>query len=183
MILFRRPRTARSLSHCFLDLDYSLLGDPFLFLPCLWDSIPTHPCWPYPPMVFPSLPQGHITGLTGVMEFREDSSNPYVQFEILGTTYSETFGKDMRKVSFRVPTSPASCCHALDCVLSRCYPAQKSPLQSLWMLLLLLVGGSWWGEAQRSFRQKVPLLQSLESRGPCCQQVLLGLESQPCSPG
>jgi hypothetical protein len=33
------------------------------------------------------------------MEFREDSSNPYVQFEILGTTYSETFGKDMRKVS------------------------------------------------------------------------------------
>ena len=56
----------------------------------------------YPPMVFPSLLQGHITGLTGVMEFREDSSNPYVQFEILGTTYSETFGKDMRKVSLSV---------------------------------------------------------------------------------
>lgn len=35
------------------------------------------------------------------MEFREDSSNPYVQFEILGTTYSETFGKDMRKVSLQ----------------------------------------------------------------------------------
>lgn len=47
--------------------------------------------------------QGHITGLTGVMEFREDRSNPYVQFEILGTTYSETFGKDMRKVSCRAP--------------------------------------------------------------------------------
>nr|KAF6277369.1 glutamate ionotropic receptor delta type subunit 1 [Myotis myotis] len=43
--------------------------------------------------------QGHITGLTGVMEFREDRSNPYVQFEILGTTYSETFGKDMRKLA------------------------------------------------------------------------------------
>lgn len=64
-------------------------------------------------MVFPSLLQGHITGLTGVMEFREDSSNPYVQFEILGTTYSETFGKDMRKVSLSVPTSLSSCCHVL----------------------------------------------------------------------
>lgn len=50
--------------------------------------------------------QGHITGLTGVMEFREDSSNPYVQFEILGTTYSETFGKDMRKVSLGCQPSP-----------------------------------------------------------------------------
>lgn len=50
-------------------------------------------------VICPCLLQGHITGLTGVMEFREDSSNPYVQFEILGTTYSETFGKDMRKVS------------------------------------------------------------------------------------
>ncbi|KAL6037303.1 hypothetical protein STEG23_032633, partial [Scotinomys teguina] len=46
-----------------------------------------------------TIKKGHITGLTGVMEFREDSSNPYVQFEILGTTYSETFGKDMRKSS------------------------------------------------------------------------------------
>ncbi|XP_052046630.1 glutamate receptor ionotropic, delta-1 [Apodemus sylvaticus] len=46
-----------------------------------------------------TIKKGHITGLTGVMEFREDSSNPYVQFEILGTTYSETFGKDMRKLA------------------------------------------------------------------------------------
>lgn len=67
----------------------------------------------YSSMVFPSLLQGHITGLTGVMEFREDSSNPYVQFEILGTTYSETFGKDMRKVSLSVPISLSSCCRVL----------------------------------------------------------------------
>lgn len=67
----------------------------------------------YPPVVFPSLLQGHITGLTGVMEFREDSSNPYVQFEILGTTYSETFGKDMRKVSLGVLTSLSPCCPVL----------------------------------------------------------------------
>lgn len=58
---------------------------------------------------FPPVLQGHITGLTGVMEFREDSSNPYVQFEILGTTYSETFGKDMRKVSSLVLVSTSSC--------------------------------------------------------------------------
>ncbi|KAM4815555.1 glutamate receptor ionotropic, delta-1-like [Thomomys bottae] len=44
-----------------------------------------------------TIKKGHITGLTGVMEFQEDSSNPWVQFEILGTTYSETFGKDMCK--------------------------------------------------------------------------------------
>ena len=68
-------------------------------------------------MSFPSLLQGHITGLTGVMEFREDSSNPYVQFEILGTTYSETFGKDMRKVSLRAPTCLFSCSGAPGSVL------------------------------------------------------------------
>lgn len=58
---------------------------------------PVHVCLTLRGIVLPL--QGHITGLTGVMEFREDRSNPYVQFEILGTTYSETFGKDMRKVS------------------------------------------------------------------------------------
>lgn len=46
------------------------------------------------------------------MEFRVDSSNPYVQFEILGTTYSETFGKDMRKVNLMAPSSLSSCCDA-----------------------------------------------------------------------
>ncbi|XP_010285554.1 PREDICTED: glutamate receptor ionotropic, delta-1-like, partial [Phaethon lepturus] len=44
-----------------------------------------------------TIKKGHITGLTGVMEFREDGANPYVQFEILGTSYSETFGKDVRR--------------------------------------------------------------------------------------
>lgn len=66
---------------------------------------PPRPCLPNSPMSV-LLSQGHITGLTGVMEFREDRSNPYVQFEILGTTYSETFGKDMRKVSRRAPRPP-----------------------------------------------------------------------------
>ncbi|XP_073209460.1 glutamate receptor ionotropic, delta-1 isoform X7 [Lepidochelys kempii] len=46
-----------------------------------------------------TIKKGHITGLTGVMEFREDGSNPYVQFEILGTSYSETFGKDVRRLA------------------------------------------------------------------------------------
>lgn len=62
---------------------------------------PAAATFPPPSKTSPPLLQGHITGLTGEMEFREDSSNPYVQFEILGTTYSETFGKDMRKVSLR----------------------------------------------------------------------------------
>ncbi|KAL8164945.1 UNVERIFIED_CONTAM: hypothetical protein K2H54_017836 [Gekko kuhli] len=33
-----------------------------------------------------TIKKGHITGLTCVMEFREDGANPYVQFEILGTS-------------------------------------------------------------------------------------------------
>ncbi|XP_063289648.1 glutamate receptor ionotropic, delta-1 isoform X2 [Pelobates fuscus] len=44
-----------------------------------------------------TIKKGRITGLTGIMEFTEDSSNPHVQFEILGTSYSETFGKDVRR--------------------------------------------------------------------------------------
>ncbi|XP_063289647.1 glutamate receptor ionotropic, delta-1 isoform X1 [Pelobates fuscus] len=46
-----------------------------------------------------TIKKGRITGLTGIMEFTEDSSNPHVQFEILGTSYSETFGKDVRRLA------------------------------------------------------------------------------------
>ena len=34
-----------------------------------------------------------------MMDFRTEGSNPHVQFEILGTSYSETFGKDVKRVS------------------------------------------------------------------------------------
>lgn len=47
-----------------------------------------------------SLPQGRISGLTGMMDFRAEGSNSHVQFEILGTSYSETFGKDVKRVSW-----------------------------------------------------------------------------------
>uniref|UniRef100_A0A674B804 Glutamate receptor n=1 Tax=Salmo trutta TaxID=8032 RepID=A0A674B804_SALTR len=40
---------------------------------------------------------GRITGLTGMMDFRAGGSNSHVQFEILGTSYSETFGKDVKR--------------------------------------------------------------------------------------
>lgn len=33
------------------------------------------------------------------MDFRAEGSNSHVQFEILGTSYSETFGKDVKRVS------------------------------------------------------------------------------------
>lgn len=45
------------------------------------------------------LLQGRISGLTGLMDFRAEGSNSHVQFEILGTSYSETFGKDVKRVS------------------------------------------------------------------------------------
>lgn len=44
--------------------------------------------------------QGRITGLTGVMDFIDNGSNSHVQFEILGTSFSETFGKDIKRVCF-----------------------------------------------------------------------------------
>lgn len=46
-------------------------------------------------------PQGNITGLTGLMDFKDNGSNAHVQFEILGSSFSETFGKDVKRVSSR----------------------------------------------------------------------------------
>ncbi|XP_048865103.1 glutamate receptor ionotropic, delta-1-like isoform X1 [Brienomyrus brachyistius] len=46
-----------------------------------------------------TIQKGRITGLTGTMDFRDDGSNPHVQFEILGSSYSETFGKDVKRVA------------------------------------------------------------------------------------
>nr|XP_023697048.1 glutamate receptor ionotropic, delta-1-like isoform X3 [Paramormyrops kingsleyae] len=46
-----------------------------------------------------TIQKGRITGLTGAMDFRDDGSNPHVQFEILGSSYSETFGKDVKRVA------------------------------------------------------------------------------------
>lgn len=43
--------------------------------------------------------QGRISGLTGLMDFRSNGANSHVQFEVLGTSYSETFGKDVKRVS------------------------------------------------------------------------------------
>uniref|UniRef100_A0A672JLV5 Glutamate receptor n=1 Tax=Salarias fasciatus TaxID=181472 RepID=A0A672JLV5_SALFA len=40
-----------------------------------------------------------ISGLTGPMDFRAEGSNSHVQFEILGTSYSETFGKDVKRLA------------------------------------------------------------------------------------
>ena len=104
----------------------TLATTSFFFL-ALGVPSPARPRWPYPLVVFPSLSQGHITGLTGVMEFREDRSNPYVQFEILGTTYSETFGKDMRKVSLGARTSCFSYCHALGLCSKQMLTGTKVP--------------------------------------------------------
>uniref|UniRef100_A0A667ZY89 Glutamate receptor n=1 Tax=Myripristis murdjan TaxID=586833 RepID=A0A667ZY89_9TELE len=42
-----------------------------------------------------TIQKGRISGLTGMMDFRAEGSNSHVQFEILGTSYSETFGKDL----------------------------------------------------------------------------------------
>lgn len=48
-------------------------------------------------------PQGNITGLTGMMDFKDGGSNSHVQFEILGSSFSETFGKDVKRVSPAFP--------------------------------------------------------------------------------
>ncbi|KAG7325315.1 hypothetical protein KOW79_011631 [Hemibagrus wyckioides] len=46
-----------------------------------------------------TIQKGRITGLTGVMDFIDNGSNSHVQFEILGTSFSETFGKDIKRLA------------------------------------------------------------------------------------
>lgn len=48
-------------------------------------------------------PQGNITGLTGMMDFKDGGANSHVQFEILGSSFSETFGKDVKRVRPPLP--------------------------------------------------------------------------------
>uniref|UniRef100_A0A4W3GXP5 Glutamate receptor n=1 Tax=Callorhinchus milii TaxID=7868 RepID=A0A4W3GXP5_CALMI len=50
-----------------------------------------------------TIQKGRIHGLTGAMEFRDDGSNNNVHFEILGTSFSETFGKDVRRLALWDP--------------------------------------------------------------------------------
>uniref|UniRef100_A0A8C7J688 Glutamate receptor n=1 Tax=Oncorhynchus kisutch TaxID=8019 RepID=A0A8C7J688_ONCKI len=46
-----------------------------------------------------TIQKRRITGLTGMMDFRAEGSNSHIQFEILGTSYSETFGKDVKRLA------------------------------------------------------------------------------------
>uniref|UniRef100_A0A4W4FHE8 Glutamate receptor n=1 Tax=Electrophorus electricus TaxID=8005 RepID=A0A4W4FHE8_ELEEL len=46
-----------------------------------------------------TIQKGRISGLTGLMDFRSSGANSHAQFEILGTTYSETFGKDVKRLA------------------------------------------------------------------------------------
>ncbi|XP_032805400.1 glutamate receptor ionotropic, delta-2-like isoform X4 [Petromyzon marinus] len=43
--------------------------------------------------------QGRVSGLTGILDFGDDALNHNVQFEILGTSYSELFGRDVRRLA------------------------------------------------------------------------------------
>uniref|UniRef100_A0A667XEJ2 Glutamate receptor n=1 Tax=Myripristis murdjan TaxID=586833 RepID=A0A667XEJ2_9TELE len=46
-----------------------------------------------------TIQKGNITGLTGTMDFKDSGSNSHVQFEILGSSFSETFGKDVKRLA------------------------------------------------------------------------------------
>ncbi|XP_058476296.1 glutamate receptor ionotropic, delta-1-like isoform X3 [Solea solea] len=46
-----------------------------------------------------TIQKGNITGLTGIMDFKDSGSNSHVQFEILGSSFSETFGKDIKRLA------------------------------------------------------------------------------------
>uniref|UniRef100_A0A8C2X9X8 Glutamate receptor n=1 Tax=Cyclopterus lumpus TaxID=8103 RepID=A0A8C2X9X8_CYCLU len=39
------------------------------------------------------------SGLTGTMDFKDGGTNSHVQFEILGSSFSETFGKDIKRLA------------------------------------------------------------------------------------
>ncbi|CAL8258894.1 unnamed protein product [Arctogadus glacialis] len=44
-----------------------------------------------------TIQKGNITGLTGLMDFKDSGSNSHIQFEILGSSFSESFGKDIKR--------------------------------------------------------------------------------------
>ncbi|XP_060889769.1 glutamate receptor ionotropic, delta-1-like [Labrus mixtus] len=46
-----------------------------------------------------TIQKGNITGLTGTMDFKDSGSNSQVTFEILGSSFSETFGKDIKRLA------------------------------------------------------------------------------------
>ncbi|XP_063750273.1 glutamate receptor ionotropic, delta-1-like isoform X1 [Eleginops maclovinus] len=46
-----------------------------------------------------TIQKGNITGLTGTMDFKDSGANSHVQFEILGSSFSETFGKDIKRLA------------------------------------------------------------------------------------
>ncbi|KAK3538010.1 hypothetical protein QTP70_027330 [Hemibagrus guttatus] len=46
-----------------------------------------------------TIQKGRISGLTGLMDFRSNGANSHAQFEVLGTAYSETFGKDVKRLA------------------------------------------------------------------------------------
>ncbi|XP_029700154.1 glutamate receptor ionotropic, delta-1 isoform X3 [Takifugu rubripes] len=46
-----------------------------------------------------TIQKGNITGLTGTMDFKDGGANSHVQFEILGSSFSETFGKDVKRLA------------------------------------------------------------------------------------
>ncbi|XP_078251480.1 glutamate receptor ionotropic, delta-1-like, partial [Rhinoraja longicauda] len=63
-----------------------------------------------------TIQNGQITGLTGSLAFVDGVSNTNIHFEILGTSYSETFGKDVRRlIPFAHCHSDPSACGLQQC--------------------------------------------------------------------
>ncbi|XP_077359556.1 glutamate receptor ionotropic, delta-1-like isoform X3 [Festucalex cinctus] len=46
-----------------------------------------------------TIQKGNITGLTGTMDFKDGGANAHVHFEILGSSFSHTFGKDVKRLA------------------------------------------------------------------------------------
>ncbi|XP_049614591.1 glutamate receptor ionotropic, delta-1 isoform X4 [Syngnathus scovelli] len=46
-----------------------------------------------------TIRKGNITGLTGTMDFKDAGANAHVHFEILGSSFGETFSKDIKRLA------------------------------------------------------------------------------------
>ncbi|XP_072120549.1 glutamate receptor ionotropic, delta-2-like [Mobula birostris] len=54
---------------------------------------------------FDAIKKGKVSGLTGMLSFRDDGTNANVLFEILGTSYSEEKDKGIQRLGLWSPTS------------------------------------------------------------------------------
>ena len=87
------------------------------------------------------------------MDFKENGSNSHVQFEILGTSFSETFGKDVKRVRDMYTRNSLTPAHTHTQTHTHTHPvtAANTAPHSISYLNVLLISVSVFGDVVLEF--------------------------------